>query len=294
MEKHTYGYLFAVTAALLYAFVTILGKILITGGMQPLQLTFYQYLFTVIILGAWFVLKNPGSLCIEKKQIGTCFLLGILGGVGTNLLYYSALQYLEAGIAAMLLFIHPVYITIFFAVTRIKLMKPYNYLSVFLSIFGVVIVLNIFTGTLKISATGLLIGILSGVCYAFYNIFADLKVKEIEPNVINFYACTAALLFSALLLTFSEISFSIPIATVPAVVLQTCLAGIFPPYFFYKALQYIGSENISVISSLELPATLLLAFVLLGERMTFLQFVGVTLIIIAAVLLHRNEKNAAL
>lgn len=291
MRQHTYGYIYAILAASLYAFVTIVGKTLVTGGVHPLQITFYQYVFTVLILGIWLFLRNPGSLRRDVKTLCAFALLGIIGGGGTNLLYYSALQYLNAGLCAMLLFIHPVYITIFFAVTKIKKLKPINYFSVLLAISGAAIVLDIFNGSLSLSGVGLSFGILSGVSYAFYNIFADLKLKAEDPNIINFYACLAALMFATGLLTFSGIGFSIPLTSVPSVLLLACLSGIFPPYFFFKALQYIGSEKVSVVSSIELPVTLFLAFTILKEHMRPVQLLGVALIIFSSILLHRNESK---
>ena len=47
MRQHTYGYIYAILAASLYAFVTIIGKTLVTGGVHPLQIAFYQYFFTL-------------------------------------------------------------------------------------------------------------------------------------------------------------------------------------------------------------------------------------------------------
>ena len=293
MRQHTYGYIYAILAASLYAFVTIIGKTLVTGGVHPLQIAFYQYFFTVIILGTWLFFRTAGGLRRNVKTLGAFALLGIIGGAGTNLLYYSALQYLDAGLCAMLLFFHPVYITIFFAVTKIKKLKPINYFSVLLAITGAAVVLDIFNSSFSLSVAGLSFGILSGVSYAFYNIFADLKFKEENPNVINFYACLAAFMFSTGLLTFSGIGFSLPLTSVPSIFLLACLSGIVPPYFFFKALQYIGSEKVSVISSIELPVTLFLAFTILNEYLRPIQLFGVVLIILSSVLLHRNESKLA-
>jgi len=293
IKQYTFGYLYGFLAALLYALVSVVAKHLITGGNHPVQITFFQYVFTVSILGTWILLRKPDGLRCSIQKIGCFALLGIFGGGSTNLLFYSALQYLNAGIASMLLFLHPVLITIFFAVTRIKVLKPVNYFCVMIAASGAAIVLDVFSDTINFSAAGILFGILSGGTYAFYNIFADLKLKEEDPNVINFYACVAAMLLTMAILAFSGIGFQVEMNTLPSIFFLAVFSGVLPAYCFFKALQYIGSEKVSVISSVELPLTLVLAFLLLKESMKPFQIFGIALIVLATVVLHRNEGEGA-
>lgn len=291
MKRTTYGYIYAVLAAFFFALIAIIGKGLVSGGTHPLKLTFYQYLFTILLLGVWLILRKRSAIRCDKKKLLSFALLGVIGGAGTNLLFYSALQYLDAGITSMLLFIHPVYITLFFAVTRIRSMKPINYASVLIAVCGAAIVLDVFSSSRSLSAAGITLGILSGVCYAFYNLFADLKLKSEDPNVINFYACIGALSFVTILVAFSGIGFSVKLTDLPPIIFLAGFSGILPVYFIFKALQFIGSEKVSVIASVELPMTLIMAFAFLKEHMKPIQLFGVLLIIISTVLLHYNEKE---
>jgi len=289
MRHHTYGYIYAILAAFFFALIAIIGKGLISGGTHPLQVSFYQYLFTILILGIWLFFRKPASLRCSRKKLLNFALLGTIGGAGTTLLFYSALKYLDAGITSMLLFIHPVYIAIFFAVTKIRKMKRINYISVIIAVIGASLVLDIYSGSLKLSAAGLIFGALSGIAYAFYNLFADLKLKSEDPNAINFYASIAALILTAILLIFGRIGFSISPASLPPIIFLAGFSGILPIYFIFKALQFIGSEKVSVIASIELPMTLIMAFTILKEHMRPIQLFGVVLIIVSTVLLHYNE-----
>ena len=291
MRHHTYGYIYAILAAFFFALIAIVGKGLVSGGTHPFQVSFYQYLFTILILGTWLYLRKPGELRCGRKKFCAFALLGLFGGGATTLLFYSALQYLDAGVTSMLLFINPVYIAIFFAVTKIRKLKQINYISVIIAISGAALVLNVFTGSLKFSAVGLVLGVLSGVTYAFFNVFADLKLKSEDPNVINFFSCIASLFLTTILLTFSGIGFSVEITSLASILFLAFFSGILPEYFLFKALQYIGSEKVSVIASIELPMTLIMAFTLLKEHMKPIQLFGVVLIIISTVLLHYNESK---
>ncbi len=288
MKQHTYGYLYALLASFLYALVAIISKHLILGGTHPFQITFYQYVFTVLILAAWILIRNPSSLRHGARQIRSFALLGV-GGACTNLCLYSSLQHLDAGVGSMLLFLHPIFITVFFAVTRLKPIRWINYFCVLIAVCGAAIVLDVFSDTLSFSAVGVAFGVLSAVAYAFYNIFADLKLKAEEPNVINFYACTMALFFTMGVLLINGVGFSVEPAALPPIFFLAAFAGVIPAYCFFKALQYIGSEKVSVVSSAELPLTLIMAFTVLKEHMKPFQLFGVLLIVAATVLLHRSE-----
>lgn len=293
MKQHTYGYIYAILAAFFYALVAVVAKNLIIGGTHPFQVTFYQYIFSISILGTWIFIRKPGAFRCSAKKIGSFALLGMIGGASTNMLFYSALQYLDAGISSMLLFLHPVFITIFFGVTKIKAMKPINYVSVLIAAFGTAIVLDVFSDSLSFSTIGIILGILSGVTYSFYNIFADLKLKAEDPNVINFYACFSSMIFTMVMLVGSGIGFSVDPGALPSIFFLAAFSGVLPAYFFFKALQFIGSEKVSVISSIELPMTLILAFTILKEHMRPIQLFGVVLIVAATVLMHYNEKKPA-
>lgn len=290
MRHHTYGYIYALLASFLYALVAVVAKNLITGGTHPFQITFYQYVFTISILGIWILIRNRSAFRCDIRKIGSFALLGMVGGASTNMLFYSALQYLDAGISSMLLFLHPVFITLFFAVTKIKKMKPINYFSVLIAVCGTAIVLDVFSGSMRFSPAGISFGLMSAVTYAFYNLFADLKLKEEDPNVINFYACSASMMFTLTMLVSNGIGLSIEPIAIPSIFFLALFSGVMPAYCFLKALQYIGSEKVSVISTIELPLTLVLTFTILKEHMNPIQLFGVVLIVTATVLLHRNEK----
>jgi drug/metabolite transporter (DMT)-like permease len=171
--------------------------------------------------------------------------------------------------------------------------KPINYFSVLIAACGAAIVLDVFSGSLKYSVLGILFGLLSAVTYAFYNIFADLKLKAEDPNIINFYSCSASMLYTMTILASSGIGFSEEPITLPSILFLAVFSGVLPGYCFFKALQYIGSEKVSVISSIELPLTLMMAFTILKEHMRPFQLFGVVLIVAATILLHCNEKKTA-
>jgi len=288
----TKGYFYAILAAFFFAFIAIIGKPLMKSGILPLQLMFYQYGFTIVFLALWLLFKKSGSL-IFSKEIGFSLLLqGLIGSVGTNFFFYAALKTLDAGMCSMLLFLNPVFVTIFFAITGLRQLRWYNYLSLILSVVGSVLVLGLLGESApQVSVIGVILGLGSALCYGFYNLFGDLKLKAINPNIINFYSVCVGFLSSAVILFVTQTPIAIPMSNMPVIGLLALFTGVLPVLFIFKSLQIIGSEKVTIIASVELPMTLLLAFLFLGENLEAIQLAGVLLIVASTMLLHFNEQN---
>lgn len=291
-KHHLKGYMYAFAAAFFFSFIAIISKNLLLGGLMPIQLMFYQFTLTLVLLGIWIGIRNPGDLKISKRQLLHLALQGIIGSTGTNFFFYMALGHMSAGLASMLLFLNPVFVTLFFAVTGMRHLKWYNYASVMLAMSGAALVLGIL-GKAPIAATaiGIVFGLMSSLCYAFFNVFADLKLQTIKPNVINFYTALFGAVISGSVIVSAQIPLTLQLTQVPMIFLLTLCAGILPVIFIFSALKIIGSEKLTVVATIELPITLILAFLFLKEQMNPLQIVGVLLILSATLLLHLHEKH---
>ncbi len=291
-NHHLKGYLYAFAAAFFFSFIAIISKNLLTNGLSPIQLMFYQFTLTLILLGIWIGIRNPAHFKVSKKQLLHLALQGIIGSTGTNFFFYIALDHMSAGLASMLLFLNPVFVTLFFAVTGMRQLKWYNYGSVMLAMSGAALVLGIL-GKAPIAATaiGIAFGLMSSLCYAFFNVFADLKLQAIKPNVINFYTALFGAIISGSVIILTKMPLTLQVSQVPMIFLLTLCAGILPVIFIFSALKIIGSEKLTVVATIELPITLILAYLFLKEQMNPLQMVGVLLILSATLLLHLHEKH---
>jgi drug/metabolite transporter (DMT)-like permease len=72
---------------------------------------------------------------------------------------------------------------------------------------------------------------------------------------------------------------------------------IIPPVLFNVGFPNAGLGLGSIVSSLELPVSVTMAFVLLGEKVFFIQWVGIVLILFAIVLMNlpsKKEKNVSI
>ncbi len=68
---------------------------------------------------------------------------------------------------------------------------------------------------------------------------------------------------------------------------------IIPPLLFNAGFPLTGIGLGSIVSALELPVSVLMAYFLLNEKVILLQWIGIVLIILAIVIMNVNFKKKA-
>jgi drug/metabolite transporter (DMT)-like permease len=273
--------------------IGVFGKLALNTGLDAFQLYACQYGIMTIIMGLWFVFTRPGSLRITRSTFLKLVLQGIIGTSGTTVFFYLAIGEINVGIASMLLFTYPVFVSIFFMVSGIRKISTMGKIALFFALIGSLLVLDLFSaGQVSFSWKGILFGILSSLCYAFYNTFADLKLSTIEPSVITFY--TSVVSFVTGLIIASDILtvvMGFNVEMLGYLFMLAVISGILPVILIYRGISLIGADKASIVSSSELPITVILAFLFLGERMNAFQLSGMVLIVAAVILLHTTEPR---
>lgn len=287
------GYLYAIIAAISYAIVSVFGKNLLVMGISPTIITMTQYFLTAVLLFSYLWMFQREQLKVSAQSLKRFFLLGIFGGLTTNTLYFYTMHYLNAGLATMLLFSSPVLIVLYYALSGQKRIRLVNWLAVALASVGNLLALNILSDTQKFSALGILLGLLSAAFYAFYNIFMESKLPDQNPHVLNAYASLSAFAASFVINVVTQpAGFRLPLASLPWLLLLTLFSNIFALYFFYHAIHLIGAEKASVVSTMELPFTLTVAYFFLHETMNGGQLIGVSLVVLSILMLRKFDGGA--
>jgi drug/metabolite transporter (DMT)-like permease len=292
LQSTKIGYIYVFLAASFFAFIGVLGKDLISSGIAALDLIILQYAATIFIMFGYFIFTDIKVLKLTKLELKRLLIQGIIGSSGTTIFFYLALERVNAGIASMLLFTHPVLICVYFLISRTKKINMVNNSALVLAILGSIMVINIFA--FDIASTpiiGIMFGLLASASYAFFNIYAELEFKEAKPMVTTFY-CSGIILVAALLINpgFFKLDFALSWKTLFYIVRLAIISGILPVVFLYKGISIVGADKASIVATAELPITVLLAYSILGEQMDLIQVIGI-FFIIASIILLQNENN---
>jgi len=289
--KSTKGYILVVLSALFLSFQAVIGKIILHSGMTSLELASIQFGASSVAMICFLVIIRKKGIWKEGlKNLGSLSLFSIIGVAGTTFFLYKSLETLNAGMGAMLLFTNPVFVCIYFIATG-KRVSGINLGAMGTVIIGCAFAMNVFSiNLLAMPLIGIVYGVLASMCYAFYTVYYDLKLSKLSS--------TSVLLFGSLIGTLTFIILSPntvggiatkSISSIGIVSVVAVLIGIIPIFFLYGGIKRIGAEKASVVAAIELPFTLLIAFLILGEGLKLLQVLGVLLIVIAVFAL-KNEN----
>jgi len=296
LNKNRIGYIYVLLASFFFALIAVIGKTVMNSGINVFDLLILQNTTALIFMLAYFAIVDIKKLYLDKKSLKTILVQGLVGSASTTILFYLALQRMNAGVASMLLFTHPVLVSLYFMATKTKKITLTNNLALLAAFMGSIMVINVFNIDMaKTPLIGLGFGILASAAYAFYNIYADVKLKDFEPLVITFYT---TLVILAVTLILRPGFFRFEFAMTSELMIYICelavVSGILPVIFLYKGIGMVGADKASIVATSELPITILMSFIVLSERMGLVQLAGILLIICSIVILQYEgslEKN---
>ena len=190
-------------------------------------------------------------------------------------------------VAAVLLYLAPSFVVLFSAVLWKTPLTARKLIALAVSLLGCVMVSGILGGDMTASWAGIGLGVLSGLCYASYTVFAHYGLAHYESYTMIYWTFLVAGLgsvffadFKTLPLAFSSTQGIVGVCGV--VIVATVL-----PYIFYtKGLEGVESGKASIITNIEpVVETLVGIFV-------FKMVLGVACVFGCVILLAREGGSA--
>ncbi|MEG0391336.1 MAG: EamA family transporter [Anaerovoracaceae bacterium] len=284
------GYLFMLAAAFCFSWQTIFTKKLLAEGMNSLDVVTGIFVVGAIVINGWVVLCRKKQIYLEAKQnLRPLLILGTFC-LGVSVCLFYALNFINAGIASMLLYTNPVFVCLYFLITGTRPVSRSNKIALVLAILGSGLALNLFSGEGGISFVGILLGMGAGLFYAAYDLYYDLRLRTVNSWTVLVGTTTVSAVIGLAINPKILVSFpQLPLMGLLIIALSAVLTRLIPVFFMYEGIRRIGAEKASVMATLELPITLIIAFLFLGETLTWIQFVGVSVIVVATGVLQKEK-----
>ena len=280
MDKRLKGTLFGAVAAITYGTNPLFSLPLYEYGMSTGSILFYRYVFAVVLLGI--ILKVRGeSLAIKKKEVLPLFVLGILFAMSSWLLYKSFL-YMDAGIACTILFVYPVMVALIMTLFFKEKASWLTYGCICLTMVGIAMLYD--GGQAAVSRTGLILVVLSSLCYAIYIVGVNRSVlKDMPAGKMTFWS----ILFGLLVFVVGTGFFTGLQAIPPTLSGWGSVLGsaIFPTVisimFINISIKNIGATFAAILGALEPVTALVIGVSVFDEQLTARVVIGAALILIA-------------
>lgn len=292
LPKLFLGYLFVVISALGFGISSILVKLAYNYDVAPGQLLTVQNLFATLILWLLAFLFQPTALRVNKRQLSQLLVQGLMGNLLSSLFLFLALQHIPASIAITLFFTYPAFVNILAYIFFKEKITRYRWFSLFLTFLGVVLTINIFECSLeKLTLPGILYSLAAALASAFFSLYSQKVLKSVGTLTTTIYPISFATLLLCLVspplyLFRGQIEWQV---IVLALALST-ISTIVPLFSLFKGISLIGAGRSAIVSTSELPLALFLAYLVLGERILWLQLLGALFIVISLVILSQESK----
>ncbi len=265
-------------------------------GMDNRTILSTRALLAVALLGVGLAICNRSLLKIRPRDFWIFAASGLFGMLGLNLCYNEAINGLTLSLAAVLLSLSPVFViflaAVFFGekITRRKLG------CVGLALVGCVLVSGVLeqATSMRWSSLGIVFGVLSGLFYALYSIFAKVATKRGYPALtITFYSL---LVYALALLPFTDWNMvSMFVQAAPAwntsfLLINAACTSVLPYIFYNLGFYYLEAGKASILAGgSETVAAMLTGLVLYLEVPTVLSLLGIALTVAALGLLCRPD-----
>ena len=179
------GFFYGIATSVTFGLIPLFTLPLMQKGMVFDSILFYRFLFATFALGAMMKIKKE-SFRIESRDIPMFLLLGLLY-TGSAMFLFWGYGFMGAGVATTLHFTYPVFVTLLMLVLFREKASWVTWVAILLAIYGVS-ELSLKGDELSADATGVIIVLLSAVCYAGYIVAVNKsRLRDMSGRKLAFY-----------------------------------------------------------------------------------------------------------
>lgn len=293
-SKAILGAILVLTGAASYGVLATIVKLSYNQGYTPAEVTLAQFgigMISIAILYYVFGFRQRAKhKTIQKKPFLKLLLAGIPLGL-TSVVYYLAVQYIPVSVGTVLLMQSVWMGVVLEAILDKKVPSAAKIVASGFVIIGTLLATNVYYDWQTLDTTGIIWGLLSAVTYTCTIFASNRVVPEFGPLRRSFYmmlggSMVVMLSFGPSLIT----GFNLDVLW-PWGVLLAIFGTILPPILFNVGMPLTGIGFGTILSSIEIPVSVFMAYQLLSEPVNALQWFGIVLIILAITLMNLRSKN---
>jgi drug/metabolite transporter (DMT)-like permease len=208
------------------------------------------------------------------------------------------LTYVSATFCSVLISTIPVFAAIAARILFKEKLRLLNYSGIFLSFLGVVVFVINKNGTLAYSPQGIALIFLAVFSAVGYNLTLSKLVNDYNPvYIVNIQNIIGAVLFLPLFMAMEikpimeiDITFKMLLPVLLLALFASCGAFI----LFAFSVRHLGIIKANVFTNCIPVLTALFAFMLLGDKLTVQNFIGMIIVILGLFMSQHKGKSIAL
>ena len=295
------GYLFSLIGALLFGANGSVTKVVIEGGLSPLQLTQFRVVGCCLIAGIVLFFVDRSAFRLTRKQLLVMALLGVFGVAILQASYAAAIQLLPVGIALLFEYTGVLLVALIAYFFLHEQVRARLWIAIACVLVGLAVVAQVWASSLN--PLGVAFALVAAASLALYFLVGERQVGATSPLAVAFYTMGFASIFWAFLSGWwqlSPASLADPVSlggNLAAVVVPlwaplawNVLFGTFLSFLFsFLALRRLTATAAGITASSEVIFAFLVAWLWLGEELTPLQLVGAA-VVLAGIVLAQSAR----
>lgn len=226
----------------------------------------------------------------SSTDIKKLLLVGTSTGL-TSIFYYLAVKYIPVSIGIVLL-MQTVWMGVLLeAVMEKRRPSLLKIGSVFIILFGTILATNLFATHQSLDWRGIVLGLLAAASFTTTMYAANkvaLNISAAQRSLYMLFGGAIVVFIFAFLTQKTPFNFDI---FYKWGILIALFGTVIPPLLLNAGFPLTGIGLGSIVSALELPVSVTMAFVLLDETVILSQWIGILLIILAIVIMNINFRK---
>lgn len=286
MKKYL-PYVSILLAGTLWGLIGLFNRNLTGFGLSARSIVFLRNMGSLIVLTVLFCCTDRRVFRIRLRHLPYFLGTGIVSVLLFTVCYFTCQQMCSLAVAAVLLYTAPAFVVVLSALLWKDKITKRKLAALCLAFLGCLSVSGVLTGSLKVTAMGLALGVMSGFFYGLYSIFGRYALKHYKPLTVTYYTFLTAGIGSLFI--------GHPVTTVLAInsckaiflVIGLVLVSTIAPYMLYTyGLSRVDSGRASILASVEPVAASLVGVFCFGEPMSGLVLLGLCCILLCVYLLR--------
>ena len=272
-----------ITAAVCWGTLGIFSTYLNQIGFSGWQITILRIVTAAFLILIMLPKLWSHLLKLRRKQWFGLALQSLIGVLGMSVCYFFAVIYVGAGSAVALLYTAPVFSLLFSALVLDESITRQSALLALVAVFGVGLTM---LGDQAQVNWGILLGLLAGMSYSLYGVLGKRAMRDAHPTPLVFF--TSIIISAGVLLLLPETYqtygqlLSLPLHTWGYALGLSLIGTVVPFALYMKALEKLPATRASVFTIFEPLTAIALAILLLHQSLSWIQYLGVVLILMAA------------
>lgn len=290
-SETTIGGFMVFAAAAGFGTLAIFGKLAAAVGLNTSTLLLFRFIVATTVIWGILFLRGRARL-LSSRSLWITVVVGVVYAIMTAL-FFEGLEYLSAGLAAIVFYTYPAHVFVISAVTLNERLTRLKLLALTVAIAGVGLIVG--ANPSEANPFGIVLVLLAAIAYAIYTTGSRMALYSVDSQILT---ATALIATTVSMLPYGVVSGEL---SIPAGVSQWVLVlGIgligtaVPIVLFIRGLKRIEASHASIIGTSEPMMTVLLGVVLLGETATPVIVVGGGLVLCGVLLIQRDSRPTAM